>query len=268
MPELPEVETIKNGLMELVGTQISQVILRFPRLRYPLNQQQLDQALQQKICSISRRAKYLIFHLETGYLIFHLGMSGRLTLHPNNPTLQKHDHVDILCGHYILRYNDPRRFGCIIYSTSLNDCPMLANLGPEPLTNKFTAEYLHLKIIKRNRPIKQLIMDNAIVVGIGNIYACEALFLTKLSPLRCGINLSLHECSALVANIQSVLSAAIAAGGSSLRDYKNAQGELGYFQQSHKVYARANQACGHCGTLIAEVRLGQRNSFYCPSCQR
>lgn len=268
MPELPEVETVKNGLQELTGSTVKSVIIRFPRLRYPLNQAELDQALNQKIVSITRRAKYLIFHLEHGYIIYHLGMSGRVTLYKDTPpAVLKHDHVDIICNNYTIRYNDPRRFGCIIYTTDLSKTAMLANLGPEPLEGKFTSDYLHSKICTRNTPIKQLIMDNNVVVGVGNIYACESLFLSKISPLRKGKDLSLSESELLVKNIQKVLKEAIAAGGSSLRDYKNAQGELGYFQQSHNVYGRAKQNCRSCNSLIEEVRLGQRNSFYCPTCQ-
>lgn len=268
MPELPEVETVKNGLQDLVGTTVTSVIIRFPRLRYPLNQSELDQAVGQKISAITRRAKYLIFHLERGYLIYHLGMSGRVTLYADQaPEVLKHDHVDIICDNYTIRYNDPRRFGCIIYTVSLENNPMLANLGPEPLEAEFTSEYLADRISKRNTPIKQLIMDNSVVVGVGNIYACESLFLSKISPLRKGKDLNLAESQLLVANIQKVLTEAIAAGGSSLRDYKNAQGELGYFQQSHNVYGKAKQSCTSCGDIIQEVRLGQRNSFYCPTCQ-
>jgi formamidopyrimidine-DNA glycosylase len=167
-----------------------------------------------------------------------------------------------------LRYNDPRRFGCIVYSDDLTTLDFLAQLGPEPLENEFTVGYLEQKLAKRNTPIKQLIMDNSIVVGVGNIYACESLFLSKISPLRPGKNLSHEECLCLVGNIRQVLAAAIEAGGSTLRDYKNAQGELGYFQQSHQVYGRAGQECRSCGNPISEIRLGQRNSFYCEQCQK
>lgn len=267
MPELPEVETVKNGLQDLCGTKITQIILRFHRLRYPLNQDELNQACGQTILKITRRAKYLIFHLERGYVICHLGMSGRLTLYKEVPEVLKHDHVDIISGEFTLRYNDPRRFGCIVYITELENNPILGKLGPEPLESEFTANYLCNKIKARKTPIKQLIMDNAIVVGVGNIYACESLFLSKISPLHLGNSVSEQECEILVTNIKNVLTEAIAAGGSSLRDYKNANGELGYFQQSHNVYGRAKKPCRICGTLVEEIRLGQRNSFYCPNCQ-
>lgn len=269
MPELPEVETVKRGLQSMAGNTIAEVVIRFPRLRYPLNQEELNQATGQKINNISRRAKYLILHLEAGYIIIHLGMSGRITLYKKNntPEVIKHDHVDIVSNDYILRYNDPRRFGCIIYSKNLDSLSMLNTLGPEPFADEFNAEYLFSKISSRKTPIKQLIMDNAIVVGVGNIYACESLFLCKISPLRLGTQVSLDECYQLVNIIQQVLNKAIEAGGSSLRDYRDANGNLGYFQQSHYVYGRAGKDCKVCGNTIADQRLGQRNSFYCPQCQ-
>lgn len=267
MPELPEVETIKNGLLSLVGKKVNQVIIRFPRLRYPLDQKELDKALGQEIIKITRRAKYLIFHLQKGHIIFHLGMSGRLTLYTDAPLLKKHDHVDILCGSCTLRYNDPRRFGCIVFKDNLEESEMIKALGPEPFSAEFNSDYLSSRLKTRNTPIKQLIMDNNIVVGVGNIYASESLFLSKISPLRIGKNVSPKEYEILVSNIRKVLKEAIEAGGSSLRDYKNANGELGYFQQSHNVYGRAKDSCKNCGAIILEIRLGQRNSFYCPSCQ-
>ncbi|MBX9599097.1 MAG: bifunctional DNA-formamidopyrimidine glycosylase/DNA-(apurinic or apyrimidinic site) lyase [Burkholderiales bacterium] len=267
MPELPEVETVKNGLQELCGTTLKVVITRFPRLRYPLDTTKLNQEAGSKILKVSRRAKYVIIHLERGYLLIHLGMSGRITLLKQNVPLQKHDHVDIVCDNLILRYNDPRRFGCVVYITELENSSILGKLGPEPLEQNFTPDYLYQKIKTRKTPIKQLIMDNAIVVGVGNIYACESLFLSKISPLRNGLDINLKECQILVQNIQKVLHEAIAAGGSSLRDYKNAHGELGYFQQSHNVYGKAKKTCRICSSIIREIRLGQRNSFYCPQCQ-
>lgn len=269
MPELPEIETIKNGLQEMVGTSVEKIIIRFPKLRYPLNQQELNNALGNKIQSLTRRAKYLIVNLDKGALVIHLGMSGRLTLYKElAPEIRKHDHVDIICGDLILRYNDPRRFGCIIYSENYQQLDLIRALGPEPLEKKFTAQYLQQKISNRNTPIKQLIMDNAIVVGVGNIYACESLFMSKISPLRQGQSLTSKECQTLVKNIRKVLTAAIAAGGSSISDYKNAKGELGYFQQSHQVYGQAGKKCRTCNSVILETRLGQRNSFYCPECQK
>lgn len=270
MPELPEVETVKSGLQKLVGEKIHDIVIRFPRLRYPLDKEQLSKTINAQIKSITRRAKYIIIETTNGYLVCHLGMSGRITVHPlsSAPEVAKHDHFDIIMDNFIIRYNDPRRFGCLIYSDEITKLDMIASLGPEPLENEFTGEYLFNSLKNRKTPIKQLIMDNAIVVGVGNIYACESLFLCEISPLRAGNSITLGECNKLVEIIRQVLQAAIAAGGSSLRDYKNADGELGYFQQSHNVYGRAKQECKKCNENILEVRLGQRNSFYCPSCQK
>lgn len=269
MPELPEVETVKRGLQMMITDTVETVIVRFPRLRYPLDSSKLNLAQNQKILSISRRAKYLIINLEHGYIIIHLGMSGKVTLYKKKdvPTLIKHDHVDIVTNNYVLRYNDARRFGCVVYANDLSSLDMLNTLGPEPFSDEFNAEYLFSKISTRKTPIKQLIMDNAIVVGVGNIYACESLFLCKISPLRLGINITLDECYQLVNIIQQVLQKAIEAGGSSISDYRDAEGNLGYFQQSHNVYGRAKKECKVCKTPISEIRLGQRNSFYCPTCQ-
>lgn len=269
MPELPEVETIKNGLLDLSSAVIKDIIIRFPRLRYPLNREELMKMSGQKVKSVERRAKYLLLKLENGTLIIHLGMSGRITLYSGEaPQVQKHDHVDIQFDNYTLRYNDPRRFGCIVYTENPENSALLMKLGPEPFSSEFTPHYLKNKINNRKTPIKQLIMDNAIVVGVGNIYACESLFMTKISPLTLGSKLTLAQCKKLVTNIQTVLQNAINAGGSSLRDYKNANGDLGYFQTSHNVYGRTDQPCKVCSTPIKEVRLGQRNSFYCPECQK
>lgn len=269
MPELPEVETVKNGLQDMVGQTIQEIIVRFPRLRYPLDKSLLNKSVSQRIIAITRRAKYLIFHLSNGYLVCHLGMSGRITLHNKKsiPEIMKHDHVDVVTEDFILRYNDPRRFGCLIYCDNIDTLEMLGNLGPEPLQDGFNGDVLYNAIKNRKTPIKQLIMDNSIVVGVGNIYACESLFLCGISPLRPGNQVTLAECVRLATIIREVLERAIEAGGSSLRDYKNAHGELGYFQQSHNVYARAGKACNVCSTSILEVRLGQRNSFYCSNCQ-
>lgn len=269
MPELPEVQTVTTGLQPLVGAKIKNVILRFHTLRYPLVQAELDQAINQSVVSIVRRAKYIIIYLsDGGHLLLHLGMSGSITLLEKDSDLKKHDHVDIVFEDgRVLRYNDPRRFGLILYLKELKH-PLLDNLGIEPLTDSFNAKHLYEKIQHRKTPIKQLIMDNAIVVGVGNIYACESLFASGISPLRAGCNVSLKECKVLVANIKQILLEAIEKGGSSLKDYKNAQGEMGYFQQSHQVYGRAKQLCKICQTPIEEVRLGQRNSFYCTRCQK
>jgi formamidopyrimidine-DNA glycosylase len=196
-------------------------------------------------------------------------MSGSLSLTDNSQSLKKHDHVDILFANgAILRYNDPRRFGCIVYTTNLNDNTLLKHLGPEPLNSEFNTKYLFNKLQNKSSTIKQLIMDNTIVVGVGNIYACEALFMAQISPLRAGNSLTKKEITLLVDCIKKVLAQAIELGGSTLRDYKQANGDLGYFQNVHNVYGRSGKNCNTCGSLILEKRLGQRNSFYCNNCQK
>ena len=183
--------------------------------------------------------------------------------------LNKHDHVDIVFKNgIILRYNDPRRFGCLVYALDIENHSLLAKLGPEPLSTQFNATYLISKLKNKTSTIKQLIMDNHIVVGVGNIYAAEALFLAKISPLRIGTNVTKDEATLLVKVIKQVLKKAIELGGSSLRDYKKADGSLGYFQNTHNVYGKSGKKCGVCDSLIVEKRLGQRNSFYCPICQK
>jgi formamidopyrimidine-DNA glycosylase len=275
MPELPEIETVKRGIEHLSGQTITDAIIRNHSLRYkiPSNLSQLLVGLQ--IMNIDRRAKYLIFKLnngkfETSYLILHLGMSGSVTLLENSTiAINKHDHVDIvLKSGIILRYNDPRRFGCLLYTLDIENHPLLSKLGPEPLSPEFNATHLIYKLKNKTSTIKQLIMDNHIVVGVGNIYASEALFLAKISPLRTGISISADEADILVKMIKQVLIKAIELGGSSLRDYKKADGSLGYFQSIHNVYGKSGKKCNVCDSLIIEKRLGQRNSFYCPTCQK
>lgn len=277
MPELPEIETVKRGIKSLEAQTIIGVTIRNHSLRYPvdLNLKQILNNAQ--VIKINRRAKYLILDLsiyqglnaKNGYLIIHLGMSGSLTLTDNSVPLKKHDHVDILFGNgTILRYNDPRRFGCIVYVESLDNNNLLQHLGTEPLDLEFNAEYLLSKLNNKASSIKQLIMENKIVVGVGNIYACEALFMAKISPLRTGNSISKTEATLLVKCIKQILNQAIELGGSSLRDYKQADGNLGYFQNIHSVYGRTGKPCKICQHLIIEKRLGQRNSFYCDHCQR
>ncbi len=267
MPELPEVQTVVNGLQKIVGQTIKQITVRFPRLRYPLDEKELNQCSGYIITKIERRAKYIIITTDIGILVCHLGMSGKIIIHDNSPEITKHDHFDIVTDNFIIRYNDPRRFGCLVFYPDITKAKILDNLGPEPLTDVFNDEYLHSQLKTRKSTIKQLIMDNSIVVGVGNIYACESLFLSQVSPLRSGNQVSLAECTLLVNNIKRVLLQSIELGGSSLKDYRNADGDLGYFQQNHFVYGRAKQPCKICSCIIQEIRLGQRNSFYCPNCQ-
>ena len=269
MPELPEIETIKRGISELTGQTIKGLIIRNHSLRYAISTTLAADTIGQTVISISRRAKYLILELEDGFILIHLGMSGSLTLLTDlDFPLKKHDHFDFCFDNYTLRYNDPRRFGMVLYEKKLDDCRLLVHLGPEPLEKNFTSAHLLARLNNKKSTIKQLIMDNQNVVGVGNIYACEALFLAKISPLRTGESITRDEAIKLVKSIKQVLQLAINLGGSSLRDYKQADGNLGYFQTIHNVYAKAGKPCVKCDTVILEKRLGQRNSFYCPSCQK
>ncbi len=267
MPELPEIETITRGIQELVGQKISNIMIRQQSLRYPIASDLKIKLISKKIITICRRAKYIIIKLDSGFLIIHLGMSGCISL--TNPSIleKKHDHFDLICGNNILRYNDPRRFGCIIYTDDIEKHKLFASLGPEPLSSDFTAKYLIAKIKNRNSSIKQLIMDNNIVVGVGNIYACEALFKSQILPIRAGKTISNSNAETLVKKIKEVLKQAIKLGGSSLRDYKQTNGNLGNFQNEHYVYGRTHEKCKICSSLITAKRIGGRNSFYCPNCQ-
>ncbi len=269
MPELPEIETIKRGINCLVGNKINDLIIRNDSLRYKISHTLKHDIVGKIIISIKRRAKYLLLELTNGFIIIHLGMSGRLTLLNDTSTLvKKHDHFDIVFNNQILRYNDPRRFGLIVYTDNPSSNTLLKNLGPEPLEKDFTSKYLIDKLQNKKSAIKKLIMDNQIVVGVGNIYACESLFLAKISPLRNGNSITSKEAQLLVQSIKIILKNAIELGGSTLRDYQTADGSLGYFQNVHKVYAKSGRDCEECGTIILEKRLGQRNSFYCPNCQK
>ncbi len=268
MPELPEIETITQGIQNLVGQKISDIIVRNKSLRYPIEPNLKYKLIDKKIIAITRRAKYIIIKLNYGFLIIHLGMSGSISLTNLSNIDKKHDHFDLICENIILRYNDPRRFGCIIYTdNAIEKHKLFSSLGPEPLSNNFNANYLISKINNRNISIKQLIMDNHIVVGIGNIYACEALYKSNILPTRIGNTINETEAKNLVMNIQSVLKSAIQLGGSSLRDYKKIDGTLGYFQNEHFVYGKTNKQCKSCNNLITAKRIGGRNSFYCPYCQ-
>lgn len=271
MPELPEVETIKTGLQSLIGQKILAIKIHNPSLRYMIDKD-LEEKLKNKfIISITRRGKYLIFELTSGYIIIHLGMSGSISL-KNSISIyerQKHDHLEIFFTDFTLRYNDPRRFGAIIYTPNLpSNHSLLNNLGPEPLTTEFTDKYLLTQLKKRKTTIKQAIMDHHIVVGVGNIYACEALFLSHILPYRIANTITKSEATKLIQAIKHVLTLAIELGGSSLRDYKHVNEDTGKFQTIHNVYGKANKNCNKCSNIIQEMRLGQRNSFYCSSCQK
>ena len=336
MPELPEVETTRRGLSpHLEGSAISGVMIRNPRLRWPIPDNLPELLSGQTVISLKRRAKYLLldcgsvhvrnatpdneihharsplpnpdgttshstklpkygsqvagylpytgeganeslreFHVN-GTLILHLGMSGSLRILAQATPPELHDHFDLLLDNgKLMRLRDPRRFGAVLWHEGdVHAHPLLAHLGPEPLEdypgkNNFDARYLYRATRGRNIAIKTLIMNNHIVVGVGNIYACEALFSAGISPLLRAGKLSLARCDKLVTAIRSTLSAAILAGGSTLRDFVNASGNPGYFQQQHWVYARAGEPCRCCGAPIKQIKQGQRSSFYCGNCQK
>lgn len=275
MPELPEVETTKNSLQPLIGLKVSHVRVIQPKLRWPVPES-LTQLNGRTLTKLERRAKYILAHFEADadsavtaplILLLHLGMSGSLTLTPVDRTLRKHDHVIIGFADTELRYHDPRRFGAMLWLDE-DSGSLLAKLAPEPLSDEFDAAYLAAKILHKNTAIKTAIMDNHIVVGVGNIYATEALFHCGIHPLKSAKDLTQAEIIALTAEIKRILQQAINLGGSTLRDYVNGRGENGYFQQTLDVYGRAKQPCNQCQTVIETVKIGQRASAFCPKCQR
>ncbi len=270
MPELPEVETTLRGLApHLAGRRIVGVAVRHPQLRWPVPKG-LDKLLNgSTIRGVRRRAKYLLVDFDLGTLILHLGMSGSLRILPVGTPPQKHDHFDlVLEGGMLMRLRDPRRFGAVLWQAGdVAQHPLLAGLGPEPLGEEFDAEYLYQATRKRHAAIKQVIMDGQVVVGVGNIYANEALFRAGIRPQLAASKLSRPRCERLVQEIRQTLRAAIKLGGSTLRDFTNSAGEPGYFQQHYFVYGRAGEPCSKCGAAIRQLRQGQRSSFYCPQCQ-
>lgn len=270
MPELPEVETTRLGLAPaLTGRVLQHVHIRNPRLRWPIPTDLAARLAGQRLLGIARRGKYLLFDFGEVTQIVHLGMSGSLRLAAPTEPPGVHDHIDWLFGDaLLLRLRDPRRFGAVLWTQDPLHHPLLAHLGPEPLTDAFDAAYLYDQCQRRSSAIKQVIMDAHVVVGVGNIYASESLFHAGIRPGTAARRLSRPTCSRLVTAIKKVLTAAIAAGGSSLRDYVSTDGELGYFQLQTRVYDRAGQPCRVCGTAVRRIVQGQRASFYCPACQR
>jgi formamidopyrimidine-DNA glycosylase len=269
MPELPEVETTRLGILpHIINSSLRRWEIRTPKLRWPV---QLPVELKNQVVrDVRRRAKYLVIHLETGALILHLGMSGSLSIVRLGSNAGKHDHIDLeFENSNVLRFNDPRKFGSLHYqSYPIESHWLLKNLGPEPLSPAFTGEYLFERRRKRKLAIKNLIMDGKVVVGVGNIYASEALFRAGIRPNRAAGQISLKRCVALAEAIRSTLVEAIQAGGTTLRDFTNSDGKPGYFGQQLNVYGRNGEACYRCKTPIKLVITGQRSSFYCPKCQK
>jgi len=272
MPELPEVETVRRGLEgALKGAVIRKVILRRKNLRIPFPEGMAKRLEGQKIISIDRRAKYLLFYLDgVDVLISHLGMTGRFICHPTQVAGSGHDHVIIELGDgRTLIYNDARRFGLMTITpkNALKTHPLLAEMGPEPFDKAFSATYLKTELAKRKIPIKVALMDQKLVVGVGNIYASEALFLAKINPQKPANKIPQNTIETLIISIQKTLQNAIDSGGSSLRDFLHVSGEAGYFQHHFNVYGRKGKPCFQCGTPIRGMGLSGRSTFYCPLCQ-
>ena len=273
MPELPEVETVCRGLKPLVqGQQITKVVARRKDLRIPLPPDMAKKLTGKTIQSVKRRAKYILLVLDTHQvLLMHLGMSGRVMVQPSPYTHQKHDHVVLyLANGTELVFNDPRRFGLITLTTeeALPTHSLLVHLGVEPLTAAFDGKALYAMTRNKKVAIKQLLMNAALVVGVGNIYASESLFTAGVSPLRQAGKLTLKEAGTLAKAIKDVLSAAIKSGGSTLRDFVGSNGESGYFQHHFSVYGKAGQPCEHCGHQIKQIKQSGRSTFFCPKCQK
>lgn len=269
MPELPEVETTARGIRpSSLGRPIDRVVIRNASLRWPVPLHLTDILPGHAFTGLSRRGKYLLFQHPRGTLIIHLGMSGHLRVIPATKAAEKHDHIDIVMGIHCLRFNDPRRFGAMLWTESDPlQHPLLATLGPEPLEDGFDADYLLGRLRKKQIAIKLAIMDSHLVVGVGNIYANESLFLAGIHPQKPACDLTHPECTKLVDAIRRTLAAAIEAGGSSLRDYVQADGNKGWFQQQYRTYGRQDQPCHQCGDLIRLSRMGGRATYWCPHCQ-
>jgi len=270
MPELPEVETTRAGIApHIEGQRITNVIVRNRNLRWPVPPRLLQKLCGQTVRSLKRRAKYLLFEFDCGTLMLHLGMSGSLRINPINTEIGPYDHFELqFADGQCLRLRDPRRFGSVHFlATAILQHPLLADLGPEPLSEAFTGEYLYRKSRNRRQSIKTFIMDSRIVVGVGNIYANEALFEAGILPTRQAGRVSRGRYDRLAAAIQSVLDRAIARGGTTLRDFTSYEGRPGYFRQELKVYDRDGEPCSSCGQPVKLKRLGQRSTYYCPTCQ-
>ena len=270
MPELPEVETTKKGIAPyVVGETVKDIIVRQRQLRWPIPATLKRSFKDQLIGKLRRRAKYLLFYTDNGCMILHLGMSGSLRVINDNTPHEKHDHVDIVFeSGYLLRFRDPRKFGSIHWTKDDPlDHKLINHLGPEPLSEEFNTDYLYDRSRKRSQAIKTFIMDSRIVVGVGNIYASEALFRAGIKPTQKTGKVSKARYEKLVNEIKNVLSESIEKGGTTLRDFLNGDGKPGYFSQELNVYNREGEPCNKCKKKIKMIRLGQRSTFYCSNCQ-
>lgn len=272
MPELPEVEVTKRGIEGvLLGHIIKDVFIGGRRLREPLSPE-LVRLKGAQVTALARRGKYIIASTTQGSLIIHLGMTGHLSIVPTDSERAVHDHFELMLDSGTsIRYNDTRRFGLVVYipeGQNPYQYKAIAALGPEPLPDDFTGKVLYEALQRRTCSIKQAIMNSAVVVGVGNIYACESLFLSRINPERSCRSLSPKEADTLVKNIKELLTASIASGGTTIRDFEGADGKLGYFVQNLKVYGHADEPCPRCHTRIKRIVQGNRSTFFCPGCQK
>ncbi|HTL14815.1 MAG TPA: bifunctional DNA-formamidopyrimidine glycosylase/DNA-(apurinic or apyrimidinic site) lyase [Thermomonas sp.] len=275
MPELPEVETARRGLLpHVAGRRVEHVRLRRPDLRWPIPHEVEALLPGQRIEAIRRRAKYLLLDTAAGSALLHLGMSGSLRVLPADAPVRAHDHVDLLLdSDRVLRFNDPRRFGCLLWQAPGQVHPLLAGLGPEPLGGgpgepAFDGDYLFALSRGRKAPVKAFLMDQSVVVGVGNIYAAEALFMAGISPLRAAGRVSRERYAALADAVKAILGHAIARGGTTLRDFLSPDGAPGYFEQELLAYGRGGQPCKRCGRPLKQASIGQRATAWCGHCQR
>ncbi len=275
MPELPEVETTRRGIAPyLTGGRVHSVTLRRTNLRWPIPREISELLPGQRIDAVERRAKYLLLHTEVGSALLHLGMSGSLRVLPADTPARKHDHVDIVFddvagkANRILRFTDPRRFGCLLWQPRGEIHPLLAALGPEPLSEAFDGDTLWRASRGHTAAVKTLLMDGHVVVGVGNIYASEALFAARIDPRRAAGGISRTRYARLAIEVKQLLARAIERGGTTLRDFISPTGIPGYFFRELNVYGRAGEACHVCGKAIHQVTLGQRSTFWCAHCQR
>jgi formamidopyrimidine-DNA glycosylase len=271
MPELPEVETTRRGIEPYVdGQTVERVVVRHSGLRWPVPDELSQWVSGLKVRSVSRRGKYLLLAFERGTLLIHLGMSGSLRVVQADEPVGKHDHVDIAFANgAVVRFNDPRRFGAVLWTAEpVADHELIAHLGPEPLTPEFDADYVFQRSRKRTQAIKQFLMDSKVVVGVGNIYANEALFAAGIRPTRAAGKVTRKQYELLVAEVKKVLARAITQGGTTLKDFVGGDGKPGYFKQELLVYGRGGEPCCQCGKVLKEVKLGQRATVYCTQCQK
>lgn len=275
MPELPEVETTRRGLApHLEGRRIVSVTLRRPDLRWPIPREIVDLLPSSTITAVRRRAKYLLMDTEIGTAVWHLGMSGSMRVLPADTPVRAHDHVDVLvagkgrAAGRVLRFNDPRRFGCLLWQAPGETHALLRELGPEPLTDEFNGDYLYDRSRGRTAPVKAFLMDQRIVVGVGNIYVAEALFAAGVSPLRAAGKVSRERYGMIAQAVRAILEYAIARGGTTLRDFISPDGAPGYFEQELSVYGRGGEGCPRCGRVLKQTVVAQRTTTWCGHCQK